>query len=103
MTAGSAEFDVALADGKLAVTGVLSFDTVPDVLTRTAAWIAASVQTVDLAGVRRADTAGLALMVEWLRRARLAGRSLKFIKIPEQVREIIRVNGLSRAFDIDPS
>ena len=103
MNGTNAACDVALADGQLTVSGALSFDTVPDVLTRTAAWVAASVKTVDLARVQRADSAGLALMVEWLRLARKAGRNLQFIQIPEQVREIIRVNGLSRAFDVNNS
>lgn len=102
MTRAAAGADVAVrADGVLAVSGVLTFDTVPGVLERTAPLVGAAA-TIDLAGVDRADSAGLALMVEWLRRARAAGRALEFTQIPEQVREIIRVNGLSRAFDVDP-
>jgi len=92
--------DVAFADGRLSVSGMLTFDTVPDAYARSAAWVSGgAAASVDLARVQRADSAGLALMVEWLRLARIAGRGLKFIQIPEQVHEIIRVNGLERAFN----
>jgi len=101
VNATNAEFDAALDGDALNVSGMLTFDTVPEALVRTAAWVAGAVAAVDLANVERADTAGLALMVEWLRLARAAGRTLRFVKIPDQVRAIIRVNGLSRAFDAD--
>ncbi len=56
--------------------------------------------TVDLAGVTLADSAGIALLVEWHQRARAAGRALAFANIPDQVRKIIHVSGLQQAFDI---
>lgn len=107
MNAVSAELpaDVSFADGQLNVSGVLNFDTVPDVLARTASWVKTGTDraTIDLARVQRADSAGLALMVEWLRLARSVGRTLMFAQIPEQVRQLIRVNGLGRAFNVDNS
>ena len=52
---------------------------------------------IDLAQVERADSAGLALMIEWLKRARDAGCRLEFANIPDQVQTLIRVNGLQAA------
>lgn len=93
----------AQGDGVLAVRGVLSFDTVPDVYAQSAAWVRKSegTVTVDLKDVERADSAGLGLLVEWLHLARSKGRELKFVNVPEQVRSMIRVNGLNRALNID--
>lgn len=90
-------------EGNLAVSGVLTFNTVPDVLTQSAPWIdkAGGPITMDLKEVRRADSAGLALLVEWLRRAKDKGRQLRFVNVPDQVRSLIRVNGLSEALGVD--
>lgn len=95
----------AQGDGVLAVQGVLNFETVPVVLAQSAAWMqkVQDTVTIDLKGVERADSAGLALLVEWLHTARSKGRELKFVNVPEQVRSLIRVNGLSRALKINSS
>jgi phospholipid transport system transporter-binding protein len=94
---------VALADnGTLAVSGALTFSTVPDVWQQSAEWLRRSdgPSTIDLNDLRRTDSAGLALLVEWLRLATAAGRSLRFVNIPEQVRSLIRVNGLGKALNV---
>lgn len=49
---------------------------------------------IDLAGAERVDSAGLALLVEWTRRARLAGQEIRFLHMPEQLLQIARVSGL---------
>ncbi|MGD2055761.1 MAG: STAS domain-containing protein [Gammaproteobacteria bacterium] len=51
---------------------------------------------VDLAGVTRADSAGLALLVEWLRESERRDKSIRFLNMPEQMRSIARVCGLDR-------
>ncbi|HEX9811906.1 MAG TPA: STAS domain-containing protein [Burkholderiales bacterium] len=90
-------------DGILAVHGVLNFDTVPDVFAKSAAWVQKSQGriTIDLKNVERADSAGLALLVEWLQLARRQNRELTFANVPEQVRSLIRVNGLGQALKIN--
>ncbi len=80
-----------------ALSGALSFETVPELYRRSGEWFAGSeALTVDLAAVTRADSAGLALLIEWLRRARVAGRPLHFTRIPPQVQTLIRVSGLEK-------
>jgi phospholipid transport system transporter-binding protein len=81
-----------------AVSGALTFDTVPALYQSSAAWFAGEGElTLDLAGVSRCDSAGLALLIEWLRRARHADRPLRFANLPAQVQTLIRVNGLQDA------
>lgn len=83
------------------VDGVLTFESVPDLFRQSVAWFAGSGDLViDLAGVTRADSAGLALMLEWLRRARAARRGLHFANIPAQVQTLIRINGLQDALPV---
>lgn len=49
---------------------------------------------VDLGGVTHADSAGVALLVEWVAAARRAGRELRFSAVPGQVRAIARLGGV---------
>jgi phospholipid transport system transporter-binding protein len=86
------------------VTGTLTFDSVPGLYQQSAAWFAGEGElVVDLSGVTRADSAGLALMLEWLRRARAANRPLRFANVPVQVQTLIRVNGLQDALPVAPA
>ncbi|UCH54151.1 MAG: STAS domain-containing protein [Pseudomonadota bacterium] len=85
------------SDGSRAVRGELTFDTVPALLSADGPILAGEGPIrVDLAGVTRADSAGLALMVEWLRRAQAGGRELRFFNIPRQVEHLMQVSGLER-------
>jgi phospholipid transport system transporter-binding protein len=87
------------ADGALEVSGELTFATVPAVLAaNNGKFTGAGALTVDLAGVSRADSAGVALLVEWLRLARRAGRELRYVNMPRQTEQLIRVSGLERVF-----
>ncbi len=88
--------------GVMRLEGELSFATVPEL------WHATpfpppgeGALVLDLGGVRRADSAGLALLVEWLRAARRAGRELRLRAMPEQMRAIARVSGLDRILPLE--
>ncbi len=87
-------------NGVYEVSGQLTFQTVPQFLAHTDRLVQDSAQpvTVDMRGVTLADSAGLALMIEWLQSARAAKREMVFANIPQQVRHLIRVNGLERVF-----
>jgi phospholipid transport system transporter-binding protein len=90
------------ADGRYAIRGQLTFQTVPRFFEHTREMLGTGhgPVTVDLAGVTLADSAGIALLVEWQQQARAANRALAFANLPEQVRKVIRVSGLQQAFDI---
>ena len=47
--------------------------------------------TVDLSGVRRADSSGVSLLVEWKRTFARQGGSISFINLPRQMERIIRL------------
>lgn len=86
-----------------AVSGALTFETVPDLYKESAAWFEGTGElTLDLAHVTNTDSAGLALLVEWLRRARDAKRTLHFTNIPAQVQSLMRINNLQNAFNQTP-
>jgi phospholipid transport system transporter-binding protein len=81
-----------------AVTGALTFETVPDLYQNSSSWFEGAGELIlDLAQVERTDSAGLALLIEWLRRAQAANRTLRFANIPAQVQTLIRINGLQDA------
>jgi len=54
------------------------------------------VQTVDLGEVSEMDSALLALLLAWLREARLHDRTLVFTNLPESLRTIARLYGVDR-------
>ncbi|HHH35228.1 MAG TPA: anti-sigma factor antagonist [Gammaproteobacteria bacterium] len=82
--------------GCLRLEGELSFATVPAMVRRGVALVSRcpTEVTVDLGGVRRADSAGLALMVEWMRAARRHGKGIVFRNMPAQMQAMARVSDL---------
>lgn len=49
---------------------------------------------LDLSRVSRADSAGLALLIHWLREARRSGREIIFHHLPKQMLAIAQVSDL---------
>jgi len=78
------------------VRGELTLETVPTLCRRPlfGEWARGSTVTVDLSGVTRSDSVGLALLIEWLRLARQRDVTLKLAGLPEQMREIARISDL---------
>jgi len=83
------------------MSGNLTFQTVPEFQAQAGSLFEGGAHpvTVDMKGVSQADSAGLALMIEWLQSARNAKCQLEFTNIPEQVHDLIRVNGLTQVFE----
>jgi phospholipid transport system transporter-binding protein len=50
--------------------------------------------TLDLGKVGNADSAGLALMLEWIKYARSKRVQLRFINIPAQILNLAKLSGL---------
>jgi len=90
----------ARENGVFEVSGRLTFQTVPQFLAHTDEWLKGGTGkvTFDMQGVLLADSAGLALMLEWMEMARAAQREIAFTHVPDQVRNLIHVNGLQRVF-----
>lgn len=83
------------------VEGELTFVTVPALQSRTMAQFDAPPAALDLAGVESIDSAGIALIVEWARRARAAGGSMRLVNVPAGMLALSKTTGLTRLLNID--
>jgi phospholipid transport system transporter-binding protein len=86
-------------DGSVRVTGDLTFESVPLLYREMERRLPSSgpVRTIDLRGVTRADSAGLALLLEWQSRQRRRGRELTIHNAPAN---LLRLAGLCEAIDL---
>ena len=79
----------------LRVQGDLDFDSVVALWGMTESLFAADPPTrIDLRGVSRANSAGVALLVAWLGRVQHRQQTVAFINVPAQMRAIIEVADL---------
>lgn len=85
------------------VEGDLGFGTVTALYREARRVVEGSAFTVDLGGVQRADSAGLALLVEWTREAYALNRSVRFVNMPAQLKQIASVSGLDRILPLAPN
>lgn len=84
-------------DGRLVLAGELSFATVPHLWEEARDLLRdAGDLRIDLQDVQRSDSAGLALLVEWMRAARRLGKAIEFLNIPPQMLAIARVSSLDQ-------
>ncbi len=91
---GSACFE-ALTDGRARLEGVLHFDTVASLLPIGEQAIEAGRATlIDLKDVTQSDSAGLALLIEWLSVAKAAQQPLHYENVPAQVRELAHLSDI---------
>jgi phospholipid transport system transporter-binding protein len=80
---------------RYAAVGALGFETAAHALREGTAMIAGQgEQVVDLAGITDADSAGLAVLVEWLAAARARGAGLRYENVPGQLLAIARISDL---------
>ena len=78
--------------GAGSLSGALNFANAGRLLSAGSASInAREVSVIDLAGVTGADSAGLALLIEWLSVAQAAGQSLRYDNVPAQLLQLARL------------
>jgi len=83
----------ALGEGRFRVSGVLDASTAAHVLEESEArFTQAPKIDVDLGGVGESDSAGLALLLEWLGMARQAGKEIHFANLPAQIEALARIS-----------
>ena len=83
----------AAGDGRFLVSGELTFATVR-------VFAGNEELLVDLDDVVAADSAGLALLVDWTAAARQQGRHICFTNMPAQLLAIARVSGLDEVLPL---
>ena len=86
---------VAGADGRAHVRGVLTFTTArrarEEGAVRFQTCSARSCE-VDCSGITASDSAGLTVLLDWMALAKRDGRSLRFVKLPENLLAIARIS-----------
>ena len=85
----------SIGAGLVAVKGPVTFATAGELLKASrAVFNDQAAVTVSLEGVTSVDSAGLALLLEWLRQAKVDARSVRFLGIPEKLLAIARLSGV---------
>lgn len=87
------------APGHYALKGPVTFDTAGALLQEGRRFAGQDAVTVNLAGVSKVDSSGLALMLEWLRQARAERRRLTFTELPDKLLAIARLGEVERLLD----
>jgi phospholipid transport system transporter-binding protein len=78
-------------DGRFALYGRMSFDTAGEILRESEALFEHhTLLTVDLSGVTHTDSAGLALLLEWITWANHTVREIRFEGMPEKIDAIAK-------------
>ena len=89
------------ADDRLVVEGELDFTTVVALLGDARPLLEAGTDVrIDLQGITRSDSAGLALLIEWMRTAQRLGKAIQFLNIPPQMLDIARVSSLDQVLPL---
>lgn len=93
-----------LENGRFMLQGELSFATASAVWREGLELFNNSPElSLDLSGITRSDSAGLTLLVEWLRYAQSQHKQLTFLNMPQQMLAIARVSGLDGILPLDNS
>lgn len=82
----------------LTVTGVLGFESVVELEPQGVQWLrgqAAQTCAIDLGAVSYSSSAGLALLLAWLRAAAQCGKTLRIRNMPAGMAALARVGGLA--------
>ena len=94
-TAASFELAAGAAGQPLRLAGVASLATARALLERGSALFGTHPDVeVDLSAVTHVDSAGLAVLLMWVERARRSGRVLRYSGIPAQLRGIARISAV---------
>ena len=97
-------FEISHIDSeRFKLVGELSFVSVQEAMKKAAEFFdfPNHKMVFDLAGITKADSAGLALLLEWLRLAGLSGVDLHYVNLPRQLQAMAHVAGVDEILVID--
>jgi len=81
------------SDGQFAVSGVLGFDSVTELLQQSKTLFTdANAVNIDLSAVTHADSAGLALLLDWLRYGKQHNKTVRYQNLPAQLRSLAAIS-----------
>ena len=89
-------------NGSFQLTGELSYSNVSNIYKQTAVLFKQNNESIeiDLSGVTYSDSAGIALLVEWLSEARNHNKVINFVNLPQQMLEMVKISSLERVLPI---
>ena len=82
-------------DGRCVLKGPVTFGNVVSLLARGKELLTAPEVTVDLTGVTDVDSSAISLLLEWRREAARNGRRIRFLGLPENLRSLARLYGVT--------
>lgn len=88
-----------ISDGHYLLKGILHFISVPE-LQQTSQMILFSdnskVLDIDLSQLKRSNSSGLSLLLDWYRTAQTQNITIVFYNLPQQMYDIARISGLHK-------
>jgi phospholipid transport system transporter-binding protein len=90
---------IKLEGQRLVLTGPLVMDSATAVLNEAKSVVASKDVTVDFSGATDIDSSALALMLQWRRDAEAAGRVVTFEGVPDNLRVLAELYGVSFLLD----
>ncbi len=89
------------SNGACLIDGELTFSTVSILLGDSKTlWKDHSEINIDFSKVTHADSAALALLLEWMRFAKKNKKNISFYNLPEQLLNLIKISGLEKMINI---
>jgi phospholipid transport system transporter-binding protein len=83
-------------NGNFRVSGELTFATARDALQLSqSVFVEPTDLSIDLSGVRSADSAGLAVLIEWYLQANRANKAIHFVGVPMQLRALAKISDVA--------
>jgi phospholipid transport system transporter-binding protein len=88
----------AMRQGRFRLVGDLTFNTVPEACEEGLVLFDAAGKElcIDLRDISHTDSAGIALLIDWMRQAKKKKKTLRFLNVPAQMLAIAGVSGLDR-------
>lgn len=93
------EAGISQQGDSLKLSGRLNFSSVASLLTANG-WLQGDQLIVDLSDVEHSNSAGLALLLEWMKIAQQKGLQIKYHNVPEQLLVIARAYGVNQDLPI---
>ena len=86
---------IECTDGRCTLKGAVNLENARVLREEGLRLFTAAEVTLDLAGVTEVDSAALSLLFEWRRAALAAGRSIRYVNLPENLESLARLYGVA--------
>jgi phospholipid transport system transporter-binding protein len=94
---------LSCADGRCTLSGPVTMRNVTAVLEESRRLFNGLRVVVDLSGVTELDSAAVSLLLEWRRGARAANREIDFVNIPDNLKSLADLYGVSELLATSPA